>query len=136
MACSNAPGRRTIADAQLPTAIRNQQGAFQVEVRDDQGVADVWAVVYPPDYTPPSSDGILNAEDGLDRVSLQQRTDLGNDMYGGTYAGFDQLGDYRVVIYATDMDELVARPVVVMVTVTDKAVQENKQYVFLPVVSR
>ncbi|MEM7532189.1 MAG: C13 family peptidase, partial [Chloroflexota bacterium] len=118
-----------IAHAEVPTATINQNSTFHVEVRDDQGVADVWAVIYPPDYTPPSSDGVLNGEGELDRVSLQRRTDLGDDMYAGTYAGFDQVGDYRVVIYATDTDELVARPVVMTVAVTE-------QQIFLPVVNR
>ncbi|MEM7531165.1 MAG: C13 family peptidase [Chloroflexota bacterium] len=125
-----------IADAQLSTAMLNQDSTFHVEVRDDQGVADVWAVVYPPNYTPPESDGVLNDEDGLDRVPLQRRTDLGDDMYGGTYAGFDQVGEYRVVIYATDTDELVARPVVMTVAVTDTVTGGDLQRVFLPVVTR
>ncbi|MEM7538883.1 MAG: leucine-rich repeat domain-containing protein, partial [Chloroflexota bacterium] len=133
-----------IANAQPPTVIVNQQGTFQVEVRDDQGVAEVWAVVYPPDYAPPSSDDVLNTVEVLDRIPLQRRTALGTDMFDGVYAGFDQVGDYRVVVYATDADGLVAHPVVLTVPVTsvmehDSAVessQERTQRIFLPVVSR
>ncbi|MEM7539534.1 MAG: C13 family peptidase, partial [Chloroflexota bacterium] len=123
-----------IANAQPPTAIINQQGNFQVEVRDDQGVADVWAVVYPPDYTPPASDGVLNSEDGLARVTLQRRTELGEDMYGGAYTGFDQVGEYRVVVYATDEDGLVARPVVMTIDITSDMAQPATQRIFLPIV--
>ncbi|MEM7532327.1 MAG: C13 family peptidase [Chloroflexota bacterium] len=117
-----------IVHADPPTRIIDRRGTFHVEVRDDQGVEAVWAVVYPPDYTPPTSDGEINTDAALDRILLTPHAELGPDMYQGNYPGFSESGIYHVVIHATDEDELTAQPVVLAVDTNVK--------LFLPVVSR
>ncbi|MEM7536088.1 MAG: dockerin type I domain-containing protein [Chloroflexota bacterium] len=121
-----------IADAQ-PPIIMNQYGNFQVEVRDDRGVEDVWAVIYPPNYEP---NGILNEFGVPERISLQPRTDLGENIYDGGYRGFRQAGEYRVIIQAIDIDGLIAQPVVFTLDVTNEMIGEATQRTFLPMVSR
>ena len=34
----------------------------------------------------------------------------GDGVYNGTYTGFDQMGAYRILVYATDEDDLLSRP--------------------------
>lgn len=104
-----------IADANHPPEIVDRRGRIHAHVRDDEGVADVWAVVYPPDYEPPETDGELNPE-VQDIVSLQRIE--GNDRdghYYGDYLGFSALGEYRVVMYARDHTGLQTEPFVLTV---------------------
>jgi hypothetical protein len=39
--------------------------------------------------------------------------DQGEDWYAATYTGFDEVGTYRVVVYAEDDDGLEARPLAI-----------------------
>jgi hypothetical protein len=39
--------------------------------------------------------------------------DQGNGWYAATYTGFNEIGLYRIVVYAEDNDRLEARPVAV-----------------------
>ncbi|MEM7130572.1 MAG: C13 family peptidase [Chloroflexota bacterium] len=109
-----------IFTAQKPTTIIDGRGAIQVEVRDNEGVDSVWAVIYPPSYVPPPNGNQLVAET-LDTVLLQPQ---GNDQYSGSYPGFTESGPYRVVIHAKDEDDLQAEPVVLEV--------ETRRSIFLP----
>ena len=43
------------------------------------------------------------------------RLERGNGEYGATYAGFDEKGTYRVVVYAEDHQGLQAQPVALKV---------------------
>jgi len=81
------------------------QGEIWAEVRDDEEVKWVWAVVYPPSYQPPESEEELGAEPLP--VTLQSR---GGNWYGGLYGEFDESGAYRVVVYAEDDEGLMGRP--------------------------
>ncbi|MEM7536493.1 MAG: hypothetical protein AAF639_30190 [Chloroflexota bacterium] len=115
-----------IADARLDSMINNRQGRFYADVRDDKGVSEVWAVIYPPDYTPPSADGEFNTE-VQESIPLERWN--GNAIDGDyylDYAGFTLIGPYRIAIHARDRDGLHAQPVVF--TVGDR--------VFLPTISR
>ncbi|MEM7536296.1 MAG: leucine-rich repeat domain-containing protein [Chloroflexota bacterium] len=111
--------------------------AFRTEVRHQGGntdIAEVWGVVYPPDYTPPTGeaayedDGELNAIE-LDVIAFAPEGGVIDAHYVETepYRGFTQTGVYRVVVHARDVNGLSARPVTVAVAV-------NR--VFLPTVSR
>jgi hypothetical protein len=113
-----------IAAAQGPGAIVNRRGSIQAEVRDNRAVDSVWAVVYPPSYTPPVGGQELVA-DKLDILYLQA---AGNNRYTGSYPGFAELGVYRLVIHADDADGLTAAPVVIEVNTASQ--------VFLPLVGR
>ncbi|MEM7539216.1 MAG: hypothetical protein AAF639_44070 [Chloroflexota bacterium] len=124
-----------IARVEPPTEIIDRRGTFQVEVRDDDGVNSVWAVVYPPGYHTPESDGVMNIDIGLDQVRLEPRPDLGENIYQGSYPGFSEEGVYRLIIHAEDDDGLNAQPFV-MEVVRETQTQPQTNYIFLPVVSR
>ena len=95
-----------------PSTIDRGQGVIQAEVRDDEGVKRVWAVIYPPSYQPPETGEEL-IQEVLPTIVLR---DQGGDWYGATYTGFDEIGTYRVVVYAEDDDGLEARPLAIEVT--------------------
>lgn len=105
-----------------PEQIVNRQGVIETEVRVPpfKQVKSVWAVIYPPSYTPPDSGAELVPE--LD--SSLPLAHQGNGIYRVNYAGFDEAGLYRIVIHAQDLDGLTARPVVVEV--------QNGYPIFLP----
>ena len=85
---------------------------IQARVLDDERVRRVWAVIYPPSYQPPGTGEELVRETMPTIVLLDQ----GSDWYGAIYSGFDEMGTYRVVIYAEDDDGLEARPLAIEVT--------------------
>ncbi|MEM7532328.1 MAG: C13 family peptidase [Chloroflexota bacterium] len=119
-----------IIHADPPTSITDRRSTFSVEVRDDQGVKDVWAVVYPPDYTPPTNDGELNPQ-RQERIPLSRTS--GNDTEGvyTTEYEFIAAGVHHIFIHATDNDDLQAQPVVMVVDT--ETVTHN---VYLPTVKR
>jgi len=102
-----------IVQAPGPTEVERGQGVIQAKVLDDdeEGVKRVWAVIYPPSYQPPEP-GEEMPQETLPTIVL---LDQGNDWYGATYTGFDEMGVYRVVIYAEDGDGLEARPLAIEV---------------------
>jgi hypothetical protein len=107
-----------------PEEITQGRGVISAEVRDDEQVQRVWAVIYPPSYRPPESGEELVSE-VLPTIVLQAQ---GNDQFAATYTGFDELGVYRVVIYAEDDGGREARPVSIEV--------RTGWGVFLPLVAR
>jgi hypothetical protein len=100
-----------VAQAIGPDAVSQGNGVIQAQVHDDEDVKRVWAVVYPPSYQPPE------AADELVRETLPTivLNDLGDDWYGAVHTGFDEMGQYRVVIHAEDRDGLEARPLTIEV---------------------
>lgn len=114
-----------IFSVQAPPTIINFSGTLQADVRDNLNVRQVWAVIYPPDYVPPPTGQVLQAET-LPTILLT-RVDNGN-IWQGVYTGFTQAGLYRIVIQADDNDALKARPVVLEVNIGNR--------VFLPLVVR
>jgi hypothetical protein len=81
------------------------QGEIWAEVWDDVSVLGVWAVVYPPSYRlPTSSDALVPSP--LPAALFSQ----GSNQYGILYPSFDEIGEYRIVIYAQDNEGLQARP--------------------------
>lgn len=79
---------------------------IQVRVLDDDRVAEVWAVVYPPSYSPPTNGRELVGET-QEVIKLQSK---GGDLYASAYSGFTEMGTYRLAIYARDNDGLVSAP--------------------------
>jgi uncharacterized repeat protein (TIGR01451 family) len=108
----------TFADDKWPPYVRQfevrnldqGQGQIWAEVRDDQGVTGVWAVVYPPSYRPSTSGDEL-VPSPLPVALFSQ----GNNQYGVLYPSFDEIGEYRIVIYAQDYEGLQARPKEILV---------------------
>ncbi len=95
-----------IVQASGPDVITQGQGIIHAEVRDDEQVARVWAVVYPPSYVPPETGDELTLET-LPPVPL---TPLGSDQFTVNHTGFTEIGVYRIVLYAEDNGGRMARP--------------------------
>ena len=94
-----------------PVEIDQGSGILRAQVLDDLQVKRVWAVIYAPSYQPPpSGDELVN--EVLPTIVLQSQ---GNDWYAASYPGFNEMGVYRVVIYAEDYDGWEARPLAVEV---------------------
>ena len=106
-----------IAAASPPAQVTGGRGVLRATVLDDTRVRRVWAVIYPPDYTPPPSSDELVTE-VMPTIVLQPGAD---NVYAAEYTGFDQQGAYRVVIYAEDEDGLPAQPVPVIVNSGSRA---------------
>ena len=86
------------------------RGEIWAEVHDDQEVAEVRAIVYPPSYQPPTSgDQLVPSPLPVNLFSQ------GNNQYGVLYTSFDEMGEYRIVVYAKDNEGLQARPREVLV---------------------
>ena len=115
-----------IFSAKTPTTITNYSCVVQADVRDNVKVRSVWAVVYPPNYTPPATGQELQVET-LPTFLLSSVAN--GDFYAGEYPGFTQPGVYRIIIQAEDNDGLVARPVEIVVTVAESKL-------FLPLIKR
>jgi hypothetical protein len=89
--------------------IQHGTGDITAEVRDDVGVSEVWAVIYPPSYQPP--DPATTEELVLESLTTVPLSDTNGDgVYSAVYDGFDETGAYRVVVYAVDGEGLVGRP--------------------------
>jgi len=113
-----------IVQASGPDVIAQGQGIISAEVRDDEQVMRVWAVVYPPSYIPPETGEELVSET-LTPVPL---TPLESDQFAVTYTGFTEIGVYRIVLYAEDNGGRMARP---------KALEVRSGWrVYLPVLIR
>ncbi len=75
-------------------------------------IAEVWAVIDPPNYEPPSpSEPVTN----LPTVSLTNR---GGGTYSFTYSGYTVTGDYEISVYAKDTDENISEPKTTTITQT------------------
>jgi len=97
-----------LPEAGISGRISNGSGIIEAQVQDDGSVRRVWAVIYPPDYEPPSeAEELVQDQDIVPTLVLR---DQGNDQYAATFTAFDQMGSYRIVIYAEDNDNYEARP--------------------------
>ncbi len=88
----------------------NGDQVIKAKVEDNHGnsgVKFVWAVIYKPSYTPPPSEVEELPQENLPTVQLQ---DPGGDGIWGAAYNFDEIGAYRLVIYAADDEDLDARP--------------------------
>jgi Leucine-rich repeat (LRR) protein len=111
--------------AGAPLAVTEGRGLITVEARDNQSIASVWAVVYPPSYTAVAGTDELIAEE-LTTLALQPQ---GDNRYSVDYSAFTQPGTYRILIHATDNDGLQARPL-------EMTVQVGGHRLLLPLVTR
>jgi hypothetical protein len=113
-----------IVMVQGPESVADHKGVISAQVRDNTAVARVWAVVYSPSYVAPTDGQELVPED-LPSFDLVAQ---GNEMYSAEYSHFDELGIYRIAIYAEDESGLKTGPYVIET--------RNGELVFLPTVSR
>lgn len=104
--------------------LAGSHSVIRAEVRDDEKVRRVWAVIYGPSYTPPGPGEKLIYEVLPTAVLFPQ----GNGWYAAEYAGFTEPGLYRVVVYAEDDILMEAQPRVITVV--------NGMRAFLPMVLR
>ena len=65
-------------------------------VTDDDGIARVWAVIRPPDYSQGSSDNPVTELPSVDLMPA------GGGQYEGVYDSFNIQGPYQIAIYARD----------------------------------
>jgi hypothetical protein len=91
-----------------PDDIVDQKGVIRAQVRDNKGVGRVWAVIYPPSYVAPRGGQELVPEN-LPSIDLAAQ---GNEMYSVEYTHFDEVGRYRIAIYAQDESGLKTGPYV------------------------
>lgn len=79
----------------------------EIWIQEGKAVASAQAWIYPPSYQPPPAGEDMVVED-VEKVPL---IDLdGDGVLTADYDFFREMGPYRVVIYATDVDGLSARP--------------------------
>jgi len=107
-----------------PERVADQKGVIGAQVRDNTAVERVWAVVYKPSYVAPTDSQELVPEDMPSFELVTQ----GNEMYSAEYTHFDELGSYRIAIYARDESGLKTGPYVIDT--------QNGEQVFLPIISR
>jgi hypothetical protein len=96
-----------------PTGVENGYGVIRAQVRDDGRIRRVWAVIYPPSYDAPETGDELVREILPTVVLLEQE----EDWYGAMYSGFDEIGVYRVVVYAEDRDGWESQPFAIEVEI-------------------
>lgn len=113
-----------VVTVQGPNAIVNRRGAIVAEVRDNKRVRRVWAVIYPPSYQPPTSSQELVPE-SLPTIILPLQS---KDTFGSEYPGFDEVGRYRIAVYAEDDDGVLALPKVISISTGEQQ--------FLPLIAR
>ena len=92
-------------------------------MRDNDEIEQVWAVVFPPSYRPPDAADELGS--GPPPITLQPQY---ANHYAGLYGHFDEIGTYRIVVYAED-DEGLHAPV-------KEILFQNGSQIFLPLVMR
>ena len=93
------------------------------DVRDDQGVLTVKAKIYKPSYVPPDESAEEMPQEIVPTILLEDQD--GDGIYEGLYDNFSEEGEYRLVIYATDIESLQGEPVSLTVQVGSR---ENKLY--------
>jgi hypothetical protein len=111
--------------------VEDGDGVIEAEVRDDQAVNFVWAMVYKPSYTPPDP-GETEEMPKLDLPTVQLQPQ-GNDLFSAIYEGFDEIGEYRLVIYAADGEGLEGRPKELTVQVGDGAFVDPEGATSIPI---
>jgi hypothetical protein len=88
--------------------IVDEEGVITAEVVDDKGIVSVWAVIYKPSYVPPDPNGQEMPQENLPTITLLDQD--GDGVYSALYEGFDEVGAYRVVVYAVDVENINGNP--------------------------
>lgn len=106
--------------------INEGEGLISARVEDDQGIISVWAVIYSPEYTLPDEGTEEMPLETLPTVTLLDPD--GDGTYSALYQNFDEIGEYRVVVYAVDVEYETEQPKQVHLQTGHK--------LFLPTVTR
>jgi hypothetical protein len=78
-------------------SIQEPSGVITADVWDDVGVFQVWAVIYKPSYELPDPD--VTKEIVQETLPTVQLLDQNSDgIYTAVYEGFNETGEYRIVI--------------------------------------
>jgi hypothetical protein len=96
-----------ISSAQVTPGSQAGSRIIRAKIADDKKVRSAYAIVYPPDYVPPPPQSQM-VQPPLQTITL---LDLGDGSWGATSFGFNQIGEYRLVIYADDFENALAQPV-------------------------
>ena len=97
---------------------------LRARVLDNSQVSSVYAVIYPPDYQPPTVQSRLISQTLPTATLINQ----GDGWFSASWPGFTKLGRYRIVVYATDDKGEPAQPV--------EIIFNNGRFTYLPMVIR
>lgn len=86
---------------------------YAVSVTDADGIARVWAIIRPPDYSPSNPDNPVQNLPSFDLMPV------GGDRYEGTYQHFNIPGTYQIAIYARDRIGNTSIPKLTTVSITN-----------------
>jgi hypothetical protein len=111
-----------------PAVIEGFQGRIEADIRDNLKVRQVLAVVYPPDYVPPVTGQVLQAEE-LPTFLLSPTGE--DNRYAGVITGLIQPGAYRILIHAEDNQGLQAHPKEIEIEIGS-----TQSQIFLPLITR
>jgi hypothetical protein len=95
--------------------------SLYADVSSAIGGLEVWAVIVPPDYTPPSVTGDYDTPlDELPKVFLvdEDGDKVLDGTYEGTYSDFPYNGVYKVIFYARDAEKNLVKTTPVNITIT------------------
>ena len=82
-------------------------------VTDTDGIARVWAAIWPPDYSAGSTTNPVQELPSIDLITV------GGSRYEATYDGFSIEGTYQIVIYARDRLGNISTPKLTTVSVNN-----------------
>ena len=115
-----------IAWVKAPPVIENRRGEISALLRTNSTNLNVWAVIYDPAYSPPPPSETLPVDKSRATIRLEDPDKDG--VYSGIFAGFDQPGNYRIVVYAVDDSNVQSRPKQMLFPFGSQ--------IFLPVITR
>jgi hypothetical protein len=99
----------------------NDTLSLYADVSSAIGGLEVWAVIVPPDYTPPSVTGDYDTPlDELPKVLLvdEDSNKVLDGKYEGSYSGLAYNGVYKVIFYAKDAENNLVKTIPVNITVS------------------
>jgi hypothetical protein len=93
-----------IARAEVGPVVKGR-AVITAEIRDDKSVLNAWATVYRPSYQLPAGEEMV--QETLPTFMLTDPN--GDHLYTGIYEVFNEVGEYRVALYAVDGEGLQGR---------------------------
>ncbi len=109
----------TVEDVQVSPGLYADERTFCARVQDDGAVETVWALIYEPSYQPPDPGSEEMVQETPRTAMLSHREEI---TYCARHPGFNEVGDYQVIVYARDKDDLHSRPYVLKVSVAARTI--------------
>ncbi len=100
-------GRPEVTAVQWPTTLAGTLPLTATVEENGEAIAQVWAAVYPPSWTLPDAPEHQMRADGAVYVELQP---AGDGIYTGEYSPLNEMGEYRIVLWAMEADGTLAAP--------------------------